>query len=295
MLLNKIVVAEDDDAISHMVNMALGDGGYLCLRASDGEEAVNMVRMHTPDLLILDVMLPRLDGIEVAKRLKGDVLLSKTPILMLTALASVDQKVAGLEAGADDYLVKPFDLRELTARVRALIRSARREGDRNPTTSLPGTASVEDKISQVVRAGEDAAVLHFDIRDFGRFADSVGYALAETFVAKVGNLVLDTSRSSSAGPRFIGHLGGADFIAITSTATASAFAAEVVDRYEATKGTWAGEIPHAAEAELVVAIASVAGITADNQDAVAARMATTMRMAKQNSGSNYVVWAETTE
>jgi DNA-binding response OmpR family regulator len=78
MLLKKIVVAEDDDAIAHMVSMALGDAGFLCLRASDGEEALNLVRLHTPDLLILDVMMPRMDGIEVARRIKGEVVLSKT-------------------------------------------------------------------------------------------------------------------------------------------------------------------------------------------------------------------------
>ncbi len=117
MHLKKIVIAEDDDAIAHMVNMALGDAGYLCLRARDGQEAVNLVRTHTPDLLVLDVMMPRMDGIEVTQRLRKDVLLSKTPIMMLTALSDVDNKVKGFEAGADDYIIKPVDPAELRARV----------------------------------------------------------------------------------------------------------------------------------------------------------------------------------
>src|SRR6187549_157119 len=132
MLLKKIVVAEDDDAIAHLVNMALGDAGYLCLRAKDGEEALRLVRAHDPDLLVLDVMMPRVDGHEVARRLKADVMWSRTPILMLTALASVDNQVEGIEAGADAYLPKPFDLREFQAKVKALIRATRRERDRNP-------------------------------------------------------------------------------------------------------------------------------------------------------------------
>ncbi|MEI2624884.1 MAG: response regulator [Giesbergeria sp.] len=140
MLLKKIVVAEDDDAIAHLVGMALGDAGFLCLRARDGEEALRLVKQHDPDLLVLDVMMPRLDGLEVARRLKGDVLWSRIPILMLTALSSVDSQVAGLDAGADAYMGKPFDLREFGARVRAMVRSARRERDRNPTSNLPGPA-----------------------------------------------------------------------------------------------------------------------------------------------------------
>src|SRR5574338_26266 len=139
MLLKKIVIAEDDDAIAHMVNMALGDAGFLCLRARDGDEALKLVKAHDPDLLVLDVMMPRVDGLEVARRLKADVMWSRIPILMLTALAGVDNEVQGIEAGADAYMSKPFDLREFGARCKALIRAARRERDRNPTTNLPGS------------------------------------------------------------------------------------------------------------------------------------------------------------
>ena len=146
MLLKKIVIAEDDDAIAHMVSMALGDAGFLCLRARDGDEALKLVKAHDPDILVLDVMMPRVDGLEVARRLKADVMWSRTPILMLTALASTDDQVNGLEAGADAYMSKPFDLREMGARVKALIRAARRERDRNPTTNLPGSRAIDEEI-----------------------------------------------------------------------------------------------------------------------------------------------------
>ena len=173
MLLKKIVIAEDDDAIAHMVNMTLGDAGLLCLRANDGEEALNLVRLHTPDLLVLDVMMPRMDGREVAKRVKEDVQLSRTPILMLTARSSVDDKVDGIDAGADAYMVKPFDLRELTAQVKALIRTTNRERQRNPTTNLPGIGTVEDHIVEAVRKSEDIAVAHIAIREFDEYVERV--------------------------------------------------------------------------------------------------------------------------
>lgn len=291
MFLKKIVIAEDDDAIAHMVNMALGDGGYLCLRASDGEEALNVVRMHTPDLLILDVMLPRLDGLEVARRLKSDVLLSKIPILMLTALASVENRVEGLEAGGDDYLVKPFDLRELTARVRALIRTAKREGDRNPTTSLPGTSSVDQQIGETLK-GDAACVLHFDIADFDNFADAIGYASAEAFVAKLGSLVLQSSRARPVGAEFVGHLGGADFIAITKADQGAAFAAAVVEKFDGAKESWSKDAEAIAKLSLCVAVVPTDGLDADATPEVSSRLASAMRSAKKNSTSNYVVWSE---
>nr|MBA3460578.1 response regulator transcription factor [Deltaproteobacteria bacterium] len=166
MLLKKIVIAEDDDAIAHMVNMALGDAGFLCLRARDGEEALKLVKAHDPDLLVLDVMMPRVDGLEVARRLKADVMWSRTPILMLTALAGIDDQVQGLEAGADAYMSKPFDLREMGARVKALIRSARRERNRNPTTNLPGSRAIDEEIEGALKSGKPTAVVHVDILNF---------------------------------------------------------------------------------------------------------------------------------
>src|SRR5512143_2821346 len=150
MLLKKLVIAEDDDAVAHLVAASLGDAGFLCLRARDGEEALNLTRTELPDLLVLDVMMPKMDGLQVCVRIKADVVLSRTPILMLTSLAGVDDRVAGLEAGADDYLPKPFDLRELAARVKALIRQSRRERDRNPITNLPSSPAIEDQVTELL-------------------------------------------------------------------------------------------------------------------------------------------------
>src|SRR3954469_15463498 len=174
MLLKKIVIAEDDDAIAHMVNMALGDAGFLCLRARDGDEALKLVKAHDPDLLVLDVMMPRVDGLEVARRLKADVMWSRTPILMLTALAQVEDQVHGLEAGADAYMSKPFDLREFGARVKALIRSARRERDRSPTTNLPGSRAIDEEIERALKTGNPTVGGDIDVLSFHASPDRMG-------------------------------------------------------------------------------------------------------------------------
>src|SRR5204863_5133894 len=105
--LKKVVVGEDEDAIAHLIEATLGDAGYLCLRGRDGEAALELVRNEAPDLLILDVLMPKMDGLDTVRRLKADPVLSKVPVLMLTSLSDVDDKVRGLNAGADDYLGKP--------------------------------------------------------------------------------------------------------------------------------------------------------------------------------------------
>lgn len=115
----KILIIEDEEGIVHLLNLYLKDAGYDVVAAKDGADGLALhARIH-PDLVILDIMLPTLDGFEVCKRIRA---WSKTPILMLTARGDEDDRIQGFELGADDYLVKPFSPRELVSRVRAILR-----------------------------------------------------------------------------------------------------------------------------------------------------------------------------
>src|SRR5690349_5764428 len=163
--------------------MCLGDAGFLCLRGRDGEEALALARSQSPDLLVLDVLMPKIDGIETVKRLKADPVHSKVPVLMLTSLASVDDRVRGLDAGADDYLPKPFDLRELRARAAALVRTSRRERDRSPTTDLPGPNALEEAIETRLGSGTPFTLVFVEIAGFDQVTD-VGAHLAQPNAAK---------------------------------------------------------------------------------------------------------------
>src|SRR5690349_9108552 len=288
MLLKKIVIAEDDDAIAHMVNMALGDAGFLCLRARDGEEALKLVKAHDPDLLVLDVMMPRVDGLEVARKLKADVMWSRTPILMLTALAGVDSQVQGLEAGADAYMTKPFDLREFNARVKALIRTARRERDRSPTTDLPGSRAIDEQIDAALKAGKPTTVLHIDVMGFDAYADQIGFARAEGVVKALGATIVDAARAATGGGAFVGHVGGSDFIAVCASEHAEALATNAVTGFEANRTKLVGDEGKALG--LVIAIASADGAAAGGPDEIARRLGKAMKQAKAAGKSGHVVW-----
>ncbi len=211
MLLKKLIIAEDDDDTAYLLLTALGDSGFLCLRARNGEEALNLTRSELPDALLLDVMMPKMDGITVCKKLKADVLLSRIPILMLTSLAGVDDRVRGLESGADDYLPKPFDIRELTARVRALIRASKREQQRNPITNLPSGEAIEEKLEELLRAKDPFSLLYIDLENYRSFADVHGYMKADEVVNNTGKLLLQTARASADPTPYVGHVGGDDF------------------------------------------------------------------------------------
>jgi DNA-binding response OmpR family regulator len=207
--LKKVVVGEDEDAISHLIEAALGDAGWLCLHARDGEAVLELVSREGPDLLILDVLMPKLDGLETVRRLKADPINSKVPVLMLTSLGTVDDRIRGLHAGADDYLGKPFDLRELLARAQALTRISRRERDRSPVTDLPGPGALDEAIARTLDNGRHFALLFIEIDGFDKFAKREGWVRGETLIKDVA---LNLRRAVAPRPdTVLAHLGGDDF------------------------------------------------------------------------------------
>jgi two-component system response regulator MprA len=145
----RLLVIDDDPKILSLLRRGLHFAGYAVDLAADGEEALAAARDRPPDIVVLDVMLPGVDGLEVCRRLRLDD--ASLPILMLTAKARVPDRVAGLDAGADDYLVKPFDFDELLARVRALLRRVRPlEGEQLRCADL----SLDTLTRDVQRAGQ---------------------------------------------------------------------------------------------------------------------------------------------
>lgn len=134
----KILVVDDEINIRELVKFNLDKAGYKILEASDGHSAVNIARAEKPELVILDLMLPGIDGLEVCRLLKGQRETSGIPIIMLTAKSEEIDKVIGLELGADDYMTKPFSARELTARVKAVLRRSQKEAAADGELSIGG-------------------------------------------------------------------------------------------------------------------------------------------------------------
>ncbi|MBI2014798.1 MAG: response regulator [Candidatus Rokubacteria bacterium] len=133
----EILVVDDEPDIRHLVVLHLERDGFRCRTASNGPDALREARAAVPDLVVLDLMLPGLDGLEVCRRLRSEAATAAVPIIMLTAKADEVDRVVGLELGADDYVVKPFSPKELVARVRAVLRRARPTDDARPLAAGP--------------------------------------------------------------------------------------------------------------------------------------------------------------
>jgi DNA-binding response OmpR family regulator len=142
----KILIIEDEEGIIHLLNLYLRDAGFNVVSARDGADGLALHARENPDLVILDIMLPALDGFEVCKRIRS---WSRTPILMLTARGDENDRIQGLDLGADDYLVKPFSPRELVSRVRAILRR------------VNGPAGNETGQARENQAQQDRSVLRF--------------------------------------------------------------------------------------------------------------------------------------
>src|SRR6267142_5386569 len=141
-----ILVADDEDAMVNMLREALHNVEYEVVVAHNGEEAIEKLRQRPPDLVLLDVQMPKMSGYDVCRKIKSDVFLRHIPVMMLTAQSGTSNKVTGLEQGADDYLTKPFEMDELMARIKTLLRRTRMGLEANPLTRLPGNVTIEHEI-----------------------------------------------------------------------------------------------------------------------------------------------------
>src|SRR6266508_432719 len=177
-----LIVADDDTDIARFVEMNLKLQGYEVIVANDGATALALIQEHQPALAIVDLMMPNIDGIELTRRLRANPLTAPMPIIMLTARGQTADKVVGLTAGADDYLVKPFDTLELVARVRSTLRRNQEYREISPLTGLPGNTRILREIADRVRGGSDYAVCHIDIDRFKSVNDAYGFAGGDEFI-----------------------------------------------------------------------------------------------------------------
>jgi DNA-binding response OmpR family regulator len=168
----RILVIEDDPSILRGLQLNLGMEGYMVRSATDGETGLQLAKTEKPDLVVVDVMLPRLGGLEVVREIRKDD--PDLPVLILSAKGQESDKVAGLQFGADDYMVKPFGLKELLARIDALLRRRRSRGETGPSKSVRKAGPIElDLVAR--RALVEGRPLELTSREFDLLAFFVGH------------------------------------------------------------------------------------------------------------------------
>lgn len=211
---DRVLVVDDDPDIVRFVEMNLRFEGFEVAVAADGGAALEEIARHRPDLVLLDVMMPVLDGVEVTRRLRADPMTASLPVIMLTAKGLSADKVAGLTAGADDYIIKPFDTLELIARVRSALRRNREVREVSPLTGLPGNTRILREIADRVRSGVEFALCHIDIDRFKSVNDAYGFVRGDEFITLLARELYQAAMLVGPPTPFLGHVGGDDFLVL---------------------------------------------------------------------------------
>ncbi len=227
----KVLAVDDDPDILDLLEISLEDE-FEVIKAATGQEALSSVTKEKPDVIILDYMLPDTTGVEICRQLRNNPLYLHLPILMLTGKGEVEDKVTGLGAGADDYMVKPFSPPELIARIHMLIRRSTISLDANPLTRLPGNVSITNELTKRINNREKFAVLYIDLDSFKALNDFYGFERGDEVIRETSRIIINSVQKNGTVNDFIGHIGGDDFVVITNIDKAEEIAKEIVSNFD---------------------------------------------------------------
>lgn len=210
----RILIVEDDFDISNMLRIYFQSQGYEVSVAPRGEDALEMCRQQLPNVVVLDIMLPDIDGYEVCRRLRSNLRTSHIPIIFLTQRDERSDKIHGLELGADDYITKPFDVEELKLRVRNAMARATYESLTNPTTGLPSAKLIEEQLRRLMRRDE-WGIIYIGINGIEAFTEVYGFVAGDEVLRYTAMVISESVDTIGTSSDFIGHVGGDDFLIIT--------------------------------------------------------------------------------
>lgn len=228
---SKILIVEDDPDVAEMLTAYFRTQEYDVFTVNWGEDGVRSALQVNPDLVILDIRLPDIDGYEVARRLRTDRRTADIPIIFLTEKRDRADRLQGLELGADDYITKPFDVQELRLRVRNALKRVSQGSLTNPVTGLPEGTLVDEKLSEVL--GKDGASLLFvSIQNMGAFREAYGFVASDDVLRAVSLMIVNTMREFSRPEDFLGHLSATELILVVPPSNLAALSDKLRSRLD---------------------------------------------------------------
>lgn len=228
----RILIVDDDPLMRRIVAQCLDRATYEIVEVESGPAGIQSAVDQPPDLILLDVMMPEMDGFEVIRRLRGHPMTQNVPIILLTALGEMTEKVYGMQLGADDYMTKPFDPRELRARVQTHLKRSEHYLQSSPLTNLPGNHAIHQVITTRLSGHEPVAVIYFDLSNFKSYNDVYGWLAGDRVIQKLSSIIVQAALSGPDRDVFVGHVGGDDFVIVTRPDTAEVIARFAVREFD---------------------------------------------------------------
>jgi PleD family two-component response regulator len=232
---SRILVVDDEPHIAQILKFTLEKAGYQVFTASDGKVALEKIQELLPHLVILDVMMPVMDGYEVCRKMREDFKMNQIPVIMLSAKGELPERIRGLEGGANDYLIKPYSNDELLLRVKNVLEWNTKQKEANPLTGFPGNTAIERELRIRINRNQQYGFLYIDIDNFKGFNDYYGYQKGDEIISYLASIITKTVEKLGAKEDFVGHIGGDDFVLITDPGRADFMAKYIIEEFD--KGT----------------------------------------------------------
>jgi DNA-binding response OmpR family regulator len=227
----KIILVEDDLDVAEMLTASFRVQGYNVVTVNSGEEGVRVAGESQPDLLILDIRLPDIDGFEVARRIRASHRARPIPIIFLTEKRDRADLLQGLEIGADDYITKPFDVQELKLRIRNALQRVRQDSLTNPVTNLPDGKLMEEHFLEILPKSDWAALL-ISLENLELFREAYGFVASDDVLRAVSLMVTNVVRDAGSASDFIGHISPTDFVLLSTQAALPELQEKIRSRLE---------------------------------------------------------------
>jgi diguanylate cyclase (GGDEF)-like protein len=300
----KILAVDDEPDILRLTQYLLESWGYEVASASNGREAIQVAREVAPDLILMDVNMEEMNGLEACEHLKSDYATSFIPVIMLTSQDQVNDKIKGLDRGADDYVIKTVDPLELRARIEMVIRRTQEQSAANPLTKLPGNIAIERVVKERLEAGATFSVCYCDLDNFKAYNDKYGYEAGDRVIAHTAQLLVQSIREKGHQGDFVGHIGGDDFVVVTTPDNEDAICSNIVKRFDETIPDFydqedlrkkhievenrTGTLERFPIMSITVAVVNNAAERIGSSHAIAERAAELKKYLKRFQGSNYL-------
>ena len=199
MVKSRILIAEDEPHLREVLHMQLELAGFEVIEACDGEEALELAQHVRPDVILLDVMMPRMDGYEALQRLRASYATRFIPVIMLTAKDTREDVLTGFQGGANDYLTKPYDRRELLLRINNQLSGAASSARPTRSPACPGTSRSTEETERRLGSGEPFALLQVDIDFFKAYNDHYGYPRGDEAIQTLSRILVEAASHHGEG------------------------------------------------------------------------------------------------
>jgi diguanylate cyclase (GGDEF)-like protein len=227
----KVLIVDDSPFFRGQLKLTLSKE-YDVIEAGLGAEGLEMVKREKPDIVLLDVVMPDCSGFEICRILRESESNNLMPIIMITSQDAQEDILIGLEYGADDYVKKPFNERELLSRIRNIFRRIDRNRNANPLTGLNGNIEIQREVTSRISKGLGFAVIYADLDNFKAYNDVYGYSNGDRIIVLTADIITDQVTLFGNPDDFIGHVGGDDFIVVTTPDQAESICRSIVAEFD---------------------------------------------------------------